>query len=367
MSDLPDSLRREVVAEVYRQAGVLDWDGLTDKRRSAVYDQWLDDPAIGGKLTRFLPRERARVWLKDVPMKEYARARNGIGPYSDLVTSRLPSPGQIARKVLGSGWDVIDGTISEKPNRCVISDGNEERLMMWGPPKTLRDIMWAGINALVDGKPTPILVVAMSHAQSLDEGEKRRNILLGRIAGLDVRHTVLRASKVGATEVKLSGEWAMGDYGDPEEMEMGANYSEDLAASGLDGGFAASAELRVGCVYTRSDLQNLFAITDSTINNGVFRLKNRREIWLFVTERKAIDRVPYEDELVDDVLEWQGQTSGRTDALVINHEKNGEQLLVFYRKTKYEFPGAGFRLEGAFKYVSHSGSSPTSFVLRRIR
>ena len=45
-----------------------------------MYDRWLDDPAIGGYLTRFLSRERARVWLKDVPMKEYSRARNGIGP-----------------------------------------------------------------------------------------------------------------------------------------------------------------------------------------------------------------------------------------------------------------------------------------------
>ena len=34
MSELPDDLRRDVVAEVYRQAGELDWEGLTDKQRS---------------------------------------------------------------------------------------------------------------------------------------------------------------------------------------------------------------------------------------------------------------------------------------------------------------------------------------------
>lgn len=196
MSELPDDLRRDVVAEVYRQAGEMDWEGLPDKKRSIMYGRWLDDPAIGGRLTRFLSRERARVWLKDVPMKEYSRARNGIGPFSDLVTSHLPNPGQIARQVLGNGWDASEGTIREKPNRCLISDGHEERLMMWGPPKTLRDIMWAGLNALADGEPQPILVVTIPYSQRMDDGEIRRNIILGEIAGLDVRHTNLRPTIV---------------------------------------------------------------------------------------------------------------------------------------------------------------------------
>jgi hypothetical protein len=192
MSELPDDLRRNVVAEVYRQAGDLDWEGLPDKTRSIMYGRWLDDPAIGGCLTRFLSRERARVWLKDVPMKEYSRARNGIGPFSGLVTSRLPGPGQIARQVLGDGWDASEETIREKPNRCIIFDDSEERLMMWGPPKTLRDIMWAGINALADGQPRPLLVVTIPYSHRMDDGEMRRHVLLGEIAGLDVRHTTLR-------------------------------------------------------------------------------------------------------------------------------------------------------------------------------
>ena len=192
MSEIPDNLRREVVAEVYRQAGKRDWDGLTDRQRSVLFDRWLDVLAVGGVLTRFVSRERARVWLKDVPMKEYARARNGIGPFSELVTSRFPNPGQIARQVLGTGWDAVEGTLREKPNRCVISNGQDQRLMMWGPPKTLRDIMWAGINAVADEEPTPILVVAITHGQPLDAGEKRRHVHLGSLAGLDVRHVTLQ-------------------------------------------------------------------------------------------------------------------------------------------------------------------------------
>ena len=105
MSELPDALRREVVAEAYRQAGELDWDGLTDKQRSATYDRWLDDPGIGHQLTRFLSGERARVWLKDVPMKEYARARTG----SEYIPIWLPYVSPARVRLPGRSW-VKDGT-----------------------------------------------------------------------------------------------------------------------------------------------------------------------------------------------------------------------------------------------------------------
>jgi hypothetical protein len=201
MSELENTLRRAIVAEVYRQAGELDWDGLTDRQRSSVYDRWLDDPNIGRELTRFLSRERARVWLKDVPMKEYARARSGIGVYSSLVTVRLPGPGQIASQLLGGNWTSVDGTIREKPNRCVITNGPDERLMIWGPPKTLRDLVWAGINSVAGGRePAPMLVVATRRGDVLSDGEKRRHIRLAQIAGLDLRHTVLQVSRVAPGE-----------------------------------------------------------------------------------------------------------------------------------------------------------------------
>jgi hypothetical protein len=197
MSELENAFRRAIIAEVYRQAGEMDWDGLTDRQRSAVYDRWLDDPAIGLELTRFLSRERARVWLKDVPMKEYARARSGIGSLADLVTVRLPGPAQITRQVLGGSWGTVDGSIREKPNRCVISSGRDKRLMIWGPPKVLRDLIWAGITSIADGRdPTPLIVIAAAHGESMSQSEAARHVRIGKIAGLEVRHTSLRVTRV---------------------------------------------------------------------------------------------------------------------------------------------------------------------------
>lgn len=127
-----------------------------------------------------------------------------------------------------------------------------------------------------------------------------------------------------------------------------------------------SDHLVVDQIYTREDLRQQFGITDATLNTGVFRPKETTSIWLFITEEKTSDRTQYHDRLDGDFLYWQGQTSGRTDQLIIGHERSGLEILVFLRNRKYEFPGAGFRYIGAFNYLSHSGGGPTDFVLRRV-
>jgi hypothetical protein len=128
----------------------------------------------------------------------------------------------------------------------------------------------------------------------------------------------------------------------------------------------SSELLTVGEVYTRASLSEMFEITDATIKTGVFRPKGYDSIWLFVTENKSPDRTQYIDLLKGDALEWQGQTEGRTDTLIREHEAQDNELLVFYRKSKIEYPGAGFRYEGRFRYISHSGAHPTRFSLQRV-
>ncbi|HEY7850580.1 MAG TPA: hypothetical protein VIC27_10980, partial [Ktedonobacterales bacterium] len=74
----------------------------------------------------------------------------------------------------------------------------------------------------------------------------------------------------------------------------------------------------------------------------------------------------YSDFLDGDTLYWDGQTSGRKDQSVIEHERHGLELLVFYRAKKQAFPGTGFRYEGRFRYVAHTGANPTRFTLQRL-
>lgn len=132
-------------------------------------------------------------------------------------------------------------------------------------------------------------------------------------------------------------------------------------------GILLSSQLVEGQIYTRAELANVLESHDATINTGVFQPRGYDSILLFVTERKPGDMTQYADQLVGDTLHWQGQTAGRKDALIIAHQQQHCELLVFYRDTKAEYPGGGFRYEGRFRYRSHSGGQPTSFILERIR
>lgn len=126
-----------------------------------------------------------------------------------------------------------------------------------------------------------------------------------------------------------------------------------------------SLQLDAGAIYTREQLKDIFKIEDATINTGVFRSNGRNSIWLFITRDKTSDRTQYEDRFEGDILHWQGQTAGRTDQVIVNHEAAGDELLVFYRDSKRSHPGAGFRFEGQFRYLRHGGAGPASFLLQR--
>ncbi len=128
-----------------------------------------------------------------------------------------------------------------------------------------------------------------------------------------------------------------------------------------------SKSLQRGAVYTRKGLREMFDISDATLNTGVFRPKGSNSIWLFVTKNKTKDRTPYKDRLDGDLLHWQGQLTGRTDASIVGHQSAGDELLVFYRDDRFQYPGSGFRFEGQFRYLRHSGAKPTNFVLERTK
>ncbi len=127
-----------------------------------------------------------------------------------------------------------------------------------------------------------------------------------------------------------------------------------------------SDRLQRGEIYTRDDLKQTFNIADQTLYTGIFRPAGTDSIWIFVTERKSGDMTEYTDVLNEDTLYWDRQLSGRNDQKIIEHERNGLELLVFYRAKKLEFPGAGFRYEGRFRYTAHTGANPTHFTLQRL-
>lgn len=77
-----------------------------------------------------------------------------------------------------------------------------------------------------------------------------------------------------------------------------------------------SDHLEFGKVYTRQDLREKFKINDATIDTGIFRPRDHKSIWLFITQQKSRDMTQYNDRLEGDDLHVDGQSAGfeRQDA-----------------------------------------------------
>ncbi len=126
----------------------------------------------------------------------------------------------------------------------------------------------------------------------------------------------------------------------------------------------ASEKLKVGEIYSRKSLAKIFHITDATLNTGVFKPKNHSSVWLFVTRKKAANQPKYADDLIGNTLHWQGQASGNSDLMIIEHEARDLELLLFYRAEPKQYPDSGFRYVGPVEYVTHKAGNHTSFTLR---
>ena len=70
----------------------------------------------------------------------------------------------------------------------------------------------------------------------------------------------------------------------------------------------ASEKLKVGEIYSRKSLREIFPTSDATLNTGVFRPKNHSSVWLFVTRKKAPNQPKYVDYSA-----WQDNSLAGTD------------------------------------------------------
>lgn len=141
---VPQEQVDSVIKALYADADRLGWQHLSPNQRTAQYDQWVSSPPIGGVLTTYMSSENARSWIKDGPMKEYARARQGAGRYAKFGSAQGPTAGQIAAHALGTGAVVVEGSRGVKPFHCLAAatDGRS-MYIAWGEAKNFRHLVWA--------------------------------------------------------------------------------------------------------------------------------------------------------------------------------------------------------------------------------
>lgn len=161
-----------VVRALYSDAVRMDWIHLSPQQRTVQYDKWVLDPAIGAVLTEHMSSETARSWIKDGPMKEYARARQGAGRYARFGTLSGPTADQVAVRALGANARVVEASEGVKPFHCVASLNGSETYVAWGEAKNFRYLVWACLSYLAerpDSGAAIVITETMSDPTTPDE------------------------------------------------------------------------------------------------------------------------------------------------------------------------------------------------------
>lgn len=193
MYDIPGPLEEEIVRLLYKHAEEINWIYLPDSERTSQYNRWVDDAGIGGRLILHLKKaENVRVWIKDGPMKEYARAIYGVGKYAPSVSNPASGVTGLLAKALGAAWEPDMSTRKIKPLRVLARSANseeEEVWFTWGPAKDLKHLIWAALRAEADGDPTPWVVCLVdSFVKPTPVEEKAAHLRIGQRCGLRIVH-----------------------------------------------------------------------------------------------------------------------------------------------------------------------------------
>ena len=176
---MPEVVRAQVISTVYRRADEAGWDQLAARDRSEIVAGWVDDPAVGGVLAPYFSRDVLRVWLKDVPLKEYHRAKEGLGPFAQYTRMRYQTPDEIVLAVCGDGWSVEPGTVDIKPMRCLATDGSARRHVIWGKVSEFKHLVYAALDAAREDLLKPIVVLIHRRDESVTHDHGRRASIAG--------------------------------------------------------------------------------------------------------------------------------------------------------------------------------------------
>lgn len=188
LQPLPAPIRERLLIEIYQQANDMDWEFLSNTEKTHQYRRWIEDPKVGGVLLAYGPEKDARVWIKDVPMKEYARAQEGIGNYVRYAVNRFQGPEEIVRAACGSGWVMKPDSVGEKPNHCYAVTEDATRYICWGRAGNFRDLVWAALNEAIDSTERPAIVITTRNGETVSTADRTRQERLALRCGADLRY-----------------------------------------------------------------------------------------------------------------------------------------------------------------------------------
>lgn len=160
MATVPADVRIDVIRELVRQFDAVHWEEVPANVASEMYDRFVKDRNIGGRLAPHMPAEKIRVWIKDGPAKDYRRALEGTGPIANFTKRAYPGPESVVRQALGDKWKPVPDTIGEKPMRCFAEDSvGQSMFVIWGPLNAIQGLIWNSCLVRAEDAVEPITVV----------------------------------------------------------------------------------------------------------------------------------------------------------------------------------------------------------------
>lgn len=186
---VPQEQIDSVVKALYADADRVGWEHLSPQRRTAMYDQWVTDPQVGGVLTEFMSAETARSWIKDGPMKEYGRARQGAGRYAKFGSTEDETGSKVVAHAIGRDALVVEGTIRVKPFQCVAQLGDRRTFVTWGEARNFRYLVWAALGYLADNaSDTAVVVIVETMAAPTTASEKARHAAIASRCDIGLKY-----------------------------------------------------------------------------------------------------------------------------------------------------------------------------------
>lgn len=118
-----------------------------------------------------------------------------------------------------------------------------------------------------------------------------------------------------------------------------------------------------GVTYSRHELAALWGYRSfHALARGVVTPAGDDKIILFVTENKKADRVPYRDQLVGQLLHWEGPTDHFAEDRMRPSGGRPPEIHIFYRRHAYE----DFEYMGLAEVVEYTcfTNQPSLFTFR---
>ena len=123
------------------------------------------------------------------------------------------------------------------------------------------------------------------------------------------------------------------------------------------------AQIQRGQTYTRGDLASMWGYAGTeALSRGVVTPRDDNKIVLFVTLDKRPGDEQYEDELVGDVLLWEGPNDHFAEDRMLAHAQSTDEVHLFYRVQQRD----AFTYAGQFVLYScqRFTDRPSRFVFR---